>query len=257
MQNGFIVIHRKMIDWEWFTDLNTCHLFLYCLIKANHENKKWQGVNVDRGSFITSLEHISKDTGLTVRQVRTALDKLKMTNELTSKTTSRYSIISIKNYNLYQDYDKPNDKRMTSKRQTNDKRMTTNNNDNNDNNDNNKEEVEEEKQKNLINFYGEFKNVYLAPKNYDKLKGLILNDSVFNELIEQLSNKIAENNEKYKPFDENFPEAHFTHLRKFWIYKQNNPQKFMNASKDEYTIAAENVKRRFREYKEKQKNGLK
>ena len=137
MTQGFITLHRKMIEWEWFTDINTTHLFLYCLLRANHENKKWRGIEIERGSFITSLEHTSKDTGLTVRQVRTALDKLKSTGELTSQSTSQYSIISIKNYNLYQDYDKQIDKRMTSERQTNDKRATTNNNDNNDNNDNN------------------------------------------------------------------------------------------------------------------------
>lgn len=231
MTQGFITLHRKMIEWEWFTDINTSHLFMYCLLKANHENKKWRGINIDRGSFITSLEHISKDTGLSVRQVRTALEKLKSTGELTSKTTSQYSIISIKNYNLYQDYDKQVDKRMTNERQTNDKRATTNNNDNNDNNDNNKEEVEEEieiqKAKNSGDFYGEFKNVYISQENYDKLKAFILNNAILAELIEELSAKISKKSERYKPYDENYPNAHYLHLIDFWKFRKNNPAKFM------------------------------
>lgn len=255
---GFITLHRKMIEWEWFTDINTTHLFLYCLLRANHENKKWRGININRGSFITSLEHLSKDTGLTVRQVRTALDKLKLTGELTSETTSQYSIISIKNYNLYQDYDKQDDKRMTSERQTNDKRATTNNNDNNDNNDNNKEEevVEEEieiqKAKNSGDFYGEYSNVYLSPKNYDKIKTFVLNDKILNELIEELSETIASKSDRYKPYDENFPNSHFTYLKKFWEFRKNNPEKFINDS-DSGGNYADKIDRMMKQLQEKDK----
>ena len=238
---GFIVLHRQMLEWEWFNDINTCHLFLYCLLRANHEPKKWRGININRGSFITSLEHLSNDTGLTVSQVRTALNKLKSTGELTNETTSQYSIISIKNYNKYQDYDKQNDKRITSKQQTNDKRMTTNNNDNNDNNDNNKEEVEEEKLKNSKNFYGEYGNVYLSPKNYDKIKTFVLNDATLTELINELSETIASKSDRYKPYDEKYPDAHFTYLKKFWEFRKNNPAKFMTKADTGGTVNIKSI----------------
>ena len=259
MQNGFIVLHRKLIDWEWFTDINTCHLFLYCLLRANHKIEKWRGVTIDRGSFITSLEHISIDTGLSIQQVRTALNKLKSTNEITYKSTKQYSIISINNYCMYQDYNTQDNKQITNEQQTNNKRATINNNDNNDNNDNNKEEVEEEKLKNLKNYYGEFKNVYLSSDRYDKLRGLILNDTVFLELINELSKKIAENNEKYKPYDEKFPDSHYIYLRNFWKFRQNNPQKFMTETtgKDDYSAALERGAEMYKRYKEKIQNGLK
>ena len=226
---GFIVLHRKMLDWEWFTDINTSHLFMYCLLKANHENKKWRGINIDRGSFVTSLEHISKDTGLSIQNIRTSLNKLKSTNELTCKTTSQYSIISIKNYNLYQDYNTPINKQLTNEQQTTNKRLTTNNNDNNDNNDNNKEEEvkEEEKSKKACDFYGEFGNVYLSKDNFQKLQTYILNTAVLNELIEELSAKISKKSDRYKPYDEKFPNAHYLYLMDFWKFRQNNPQKFM------------------------------
>lgn len=130
---GFIVLHRKMFEWEWYTDVNTCHLFLHCLLRANHETKKWQGKIIERGSFITSLAHLSAETGLTVQQVRTSLNKLKITNELTSKTTSRNTVITVNNYNSYQDYDKQNNNQATIKQQTNNNQATTNNNENNEN----------------------------------------------------------------------------------------------------------------------------
>lgn len=134
--SGFIQLHRKITEWEWYQNTNTKSLFLHCLFKANWKDKKWQGETIKRGSFITSLEHLSIETGLTIRQVRTALDKLIMTNELTKLSTNNYTIISITNYNTYQQNDTQDDKQMTNERQTNDKQMTTTNKDNKDNKDN-------------------------------------------------------------------------------------------------------------------------
>lgn len=125
MTTGYIKEYRCIINWEWYTDYKTAHLFRHCLLKANYEPKKWRGRNIEVGQFITSLAHLAKETGLSVRQVRTALEKLKSTNELTSETTSQYSIITIKNWDKYQANDKQVDKQMTSERQTNDKRATT------------------------------------------------------------------------------------------------------------------------------------
>jgi hypothetical protein len=86
---------------------------------------------IDRGSFVTSYEKLSQETGLSIRSVRTSLNKLKTTCEVTIKTSTKNTVIVINNYNLYQSSDTPIDKRTTNKRQTNDKQTTTNNNDNN------------------------------------------------------------------------------------------------------------------------------
>lgn len=134
---GYIKLYREILDWEWYNDINVKILFLHCLLKANHQDKKWQGVVIPKGSFITSYENLSIETGLTVRQVRVAIDKLKMTGEMAHKGQARYSIITIKNWDKFQENDKQNDKQMTNKRQTNDKQMTTNKNDKNEKNDKN------------------------------------------------------------------------------------------------------------------------
>ena len=134
MSEGWISVHRKLLNWEWFTDVNVSHVFLYCLLRANHTNTKWRGQEIGRGQFITSLDTISKETGLTVRQIRTVLDKLKVTGELTSTASSKSRLISITNYNNYQGHDKHSVKQVTSKRQADDKQVTTDNNVNNNNN---------------------------------------------------------------------------------------------------------------------------
>lgn len=101
-ENGFIKLHRSMLNWEWYQDINTKVVFLHCLLKANWETGRFQGVEVPRGSFVTSLSQLAKETGLTVKQVRTAINHLKETNEVASKTTSKFSVITINNYDKFQ-----------------------------------------------------------------------------------------------------------------------------------------------------------
>lgn len=103
MENGFIVLHRKIIKWEWYTDNNVFKLFLHLLLRANHEDKYWRGILVKRGQLITSIKHLSDETGLSIKQVRTALDKLKSTGEVVSKGQSRYTLVTIEKYSDYQD----------------------------------------------------------------------------------------------------------------------------------------------------------
>ena len=164
-ENGWITLHRKITEWEWYTDINTCHLFIYCLLKANHKTKNWRGIKINRGTFITSLDTISKETGLSVMQVRTAIKKLESTNEITSKPTSKNRLITIINYSNYQDDNKQDNKQITNKQQTNNKQITTTNNDNNDNNENNENN---DKQDIYIVHFEKFWEEY--PRKLDKKK---------------------------------------------------------------------------------------
>lgn len=81
--SGRIDLHRKILDWEWYSDINTCRLFIHMLLKANWREGKFRGTTVPRGSFVSSLEKLSEETGLTIRELRTAISHLKMTGELT------------------------------------------------------------------------------------------------------------------------------------------------------------------------------
>jgi hypothetical protein len=100
---GWIKIWRSFLKWEWWDDHNTTRLFIYLLLAANYENKKWHGFPVDRGQLITSFANLHKTTGLSVRSIRTCINRLKTTNELTIKTTKKYTIITLCNYDYYQD----------------------------------------------------------------------------------------------------------------------------------------------------------
>lgn len=137
MAEGWIKLHRQIIDSEWFTDVNTNHLFMYCLIRANHKDTKWQGIGIKRGAFITSLDTLSRATGLSIMQVRTSLKKLIATSNLTSNASNKNRLITVVNYEQYQDDNKQPNKPVTSQQQTNNKRITTDKNNNNNKNENN------------------------------------------------------------------------------------------------------------------------
>ena len=137
IMQGWIQLHRKLIDWEWYTDGNVLRLFIHLLLKANHKDVKWRGINVCKGQLITGRKVLSAETGMSEQQIRTALNKLESTNEITIKTTNLNSLISINNWLDYQIINQRNNQQITNDQPTNNQQITTNNNDNNDNNDNN------------------------------------------------------------------------------------------------------------------------
>jgi hypothetical protein len=122
---GWIKLHRKLIDWEWYKDVNTFKLFLHLLLKANTETKKWQGQTINRGQLITSLKNLSHETGLTEKEVRTAISKLEKTKEVGKQTTSVNTTLTMLNYDLYQSMGKPTDKQKANEGQSKGKQGAT------------------------------------------------------------------------------------------------------------------------------------
>jgi hypothetical protein len=135
MSNGWIKIHRKILEWEWYDDANTFKLFVHLMLTANHAPKKWRGQVIERGQKLTSRAKLSTETKLSERQIRTCLSRLKATNEVTIKATNKQTVITLCQYETYQvnetTSDQHNDQqpaeRTTSKRPASD--QATNKND--------------------------------------------------------------------------------------------------------------------------------
>ena len=125
MSTGWIKLHRQLLEWEWYDDTNTKCLFLHCLLRANHSDTEWRGHNIKRGQFLTSVDTLTRETGLSVSQIRTSLKKLISTNEIASKSQARSTVITVLGYDSHQDNDKPVDKLMTMKSQADDNEIAT------------------------------------------------------------------------------------------------------------------------------------
>lgn len=100
---GWIKIFRKMTEWEWYKDGNTMRLFLHLLLTANTKEGYWQGTQIKRGQVATSLSSLANDLGLSIRNIRTSLAKLKTTRNLTCQATNKLTIITICKFEDYQE----------------------------------------------------------------------------------------------------------------------------------------------------------
>lgn len=102
MAEGYIKLFRCMSDWEWYKDIATKTLFIHCLLSANWKDGRFLGSDVKRGSFVTSRKKLAEESGLSEFQVRRALQNLKKSNEIETKTTNKYTVITIVKYDDYQ-----------------------------------------------------------------------------------------------------------------------------------------------------------
>lgn len=90
-------------DWEWYENTNVFRLFYHCLLHTNLEDKRYCGKEIKAGQFVSSTTRISAETGLTESQVRTALKKLKDTGYISTKSTNKYTIYTVNEYQKYID----------------------------------------------------------------------------------------------------------------------------------------------------------
>ena len=100
--NGFVKIHRKLIQWGWYKNDIIKSLFIHLLLSASFKDTLWEGQTIKRGQLVTSYTNLASDIGHSVQEVRTALRKLKSTGEITVESTNKYTIITVVNWEEYQ-----------------------------------------------------------------------------------------------------------------------------------------------------------
>ena len=190
-KSTFVKLHRSITKWRWYKNQNTKALFIHLMIIANIKDQPFENITVKRGQVITSLASLSSQTGLTMNQVRTALQHLISTKEITSKTTTKYTIITIKNYDEYQKVTKE----ITNEPQTDNKQIT--NKPQQYKKDKNIKNVKNERECKTTpkNTFGEFNNVYLTETEVANLKQRYPKDYV--NKIEKLSAYLESTGKEY------------------------------------------------------------
>lgn len=122
---GYIKLHRTINKWGWVTDPNMVALWIYLLTNASYENKEFLGVKLAPGQLVTGRKKMSSATGITQQTLRTCLERLKSTSEITIKSTSKYSIITIVKWSDYQDTNQVTNQRPTSDQPATNQQLTT------------------------------------------------------------------------------------------------------------------------------------
>lgn len=192
--NGnWIKLYRKMKRWEWYDDIPTKVLFIELLLTVNIEDKKWHGMTIHRGEIVTSTAKLAAATGLSEMQIRRALKNLESTNEITKRTTNKYTLISVENYSIYQDKPSEDNKQTTNKQQSNNNQTTTT-----------KEYKEyknkRERERDALPLIasGRKKNVFLTADEKEKIKTTFENHQ---KLINKIGDIIANSSRDYPDHD--------------------------------------------------------
>lgn len=136
--DGWVSVYRKIQDKSWYRDSEYVHVWLHLILNANHSNKKvWvngQEVELKRGQLLTSRKAISDKTGVTQSKIYRILNRYESEHQIEQQKTNKYTIITIVNYDSYQNCEQQIEQKMNNKWITNEQQMNTNNNDNNVNN---------------------------------------------------------------------------------------------------------------------------
>lgn len=100
--NGFIKLHRKLVAWGWYKDDAVKSVFIHLLLTASFRDTPWRDITLKKGQLVTSYQGLADDIGHSVQEVRTAIKKLKSTGEITTEATSKYTIVTVVNWEDYQ-----------------------------------------------------------------------------------------------------------------------------------------------------------
>lgn len=101
-RNGYIKLFRKLIRWGWYQDNVVKGLFIHCLLCASFKDFEWMGETLRAGQFITGRKKLADELGFSEQQIRTAIKKLESTGEITSKSTNKFTVITVVNWEDYQ-----------------------------------------------------------------------------------------------------------------------------------------------------------
>jgi len=142
---GWLKLHRKLIQkpiWKQSTPEQKAILItLLCMVNHEEQEWEWQGRKYicKPGQVITSLEKIAKEAGkgITLKNVRTAIDRFQKYGFLANESTNKNRLITITNWGLYQSGDDEQASKQASNGQATGKQRATNKNNKNDKNDKN------------------------------------------------------------------------------------------------------------------------
>lgn len=100
----YIKLDRNILKWRWYQDGNTFRVFVHLLLTANVADRGFRDITIRRGQRVVTRKGLAADLDMSEQAVRTALEHLEETGEITKWTCPKYSVVTIVNYDLYQKY---------------------------------------------------------------------------------------------------------------------------------------------------------
>ena len=129
MQQGFIVIHRKITEnWLWLSEpFSKAQAWIDLLLIANHDNNSFFIRDIKRGQIGGSEESIALRWKWSRNKLRTFLKLLENEQQIKQHRSNIINIIEITNYDNYQNLNNRKDNRKTTEKQQKGQQKDTNN----------------------------------------------------------------------------------------------------------------------------------
>ncbi len=205
MDNGWIKLHRDLLDNAIIEKPEYAWLWCVLLLKANHKTKTfiWNNNKTEckEGQLLTSRKKLAEITCFSESKIERILKYLEIEQQIEQQTTTKYRLITIINWEKYQGNGQQNGQQVNNKRTTN----------------GHKQECKELKNKEKIykkekalekKSFGEF--VLLTGDQYQKLITKF-GKKLIDEYIDKLNLYIGTKGRKYK--------SHY-HVIQSWLKKE-------------------------------------
>lgn len=99
---GWVKLHRKLLEWEWYQDAHMVHLLVHLLLTATHEDRKYKGLTIKRGQLVTTIKELAETLGTPESSTRLRIKRLKSCGFISIKVADNKTTITICNYDSYQ-----------------------------------------------------------------------------------------------------------------------------------------------------------
>lgn len=100
---GWVKLHRKLLEWEWYGDAHMVHLLVHLLLTASHERKEYKGLTIKRGQLATTTKELSEALGTSRTSIWRRLKRLEMERFVELEVKQKETIITICKYDSYQE----------------------------------------------------------------------------------------------------------------------------------------------------------
>lgn len=126
---GWIKVHRALAEHHVASDPGSLSVWIHILLLANHRETKRQingrVVNVLAGQLITSRKSISTKTGVNESKVERVLKMLQSEHLIEQHGTSKFRVISITNWDTYQQTEQQDEQPVNSRRTASEQQVNT------------------------------------------------------------------------------------------------------------------------------------
>lgn len=124
MNNGWIKLHRRLLENPAINRPAYISLWVILLLKANHKVHKFMWNNdviyIKEGQLLTGRKELSALSGIPESTIEDILKSLESQQQIRQEKTTKYRVITILNWDKYQGSDKESDNKATTKQQQTD-----------------------------------------------------------------------------------------------------------------------------------------